>query len=793
MPTYNRRPFIAHAIRYFLRQDYQRKELIILDDGQDSIRDLVPESDMIRYYRLEERVNLGAKLNIACQYAKGDVIAHWDDDDWYAERRLQYQVDQLLTGKVEVCGINRLLYYDLRNHCAYRYVYPADQRAWLLGSSLCYTRETWSRNRFSEIDVGMDALFVSRVAPGRVKALADETISVHIIHDQNISPKRTADAWWQPYPVSEIQRIVDNDWEVYGGAESPATDRTADASARRALTTNTVKEGRPFRNVFACLVHENTSCIIDLVRNLHYHDPASVILLYNGSRDPGLLEDCEALEKFGVVVHPDAVAVEHGYLHPFALRCMEYSLAHLSFDTMTIVDSDQLCVQSRYTECLERFFSVSPNVGLLSNRPQRVRAEENEVHTAIQAFKEYELWKPFLKRFPGGEDKFVHWTFWPSTVFSAAACRDLTRLFREDTQLQEIMCKTQIWATEEIILPTLVSLLGYAIADTPFRYDFVKYRVAFTIGDMDQAVSKQDVFWVHPVPRRYEEPLRQHIRNTFGQYVRAAAAPTVLGTPATQPMHGTSAVVQTRAAGQVHCPSETASGFFRPLALIESLREIEGWLENQEADLLMAAVIKVCSNAGKAHEQAASSTGKAGGQESSGEAGEQADGAEAGRMSNIPCNIVEVGSYHGKATILMGSTARAFFPDAVITAIDPHDGLLGAVDRGITRHLPSYEKFRQNIEKARLTEMVRIIRDRSGNVKWQGPISLLLIDGLHDYPNVAADFWRFAASVTPGGYVCFHDYAEYYPGVTAFVDELVAGDQFCMAGLAGSLAVLQKK
>lgn len=740
MPTYNRRPFVAHAIRYFLRQDYERKELIILDDGPDAIRDLVPDSDSIRYYRLEQRINLGAKLNLACSYAKGDLIAHWDDDDWYAERRLQYQVDHLLSGKVEVCGINRLLYYDLRNHCAYRYVYPADQRAWLLGSSLVYTRELWDRNPFSEIDVGMDGLFVRRVPPDRVKALPDETISVHMIHDHNISPKKTDDGWWHQYPVSEIQKIVDSDWQYYGrpgpAPIAPPRDLTApprDAAPRRSFT-----------NVFACLVHENPGCIIDLVRNLHCQDPASVILLYNGGNDPALLRDCLPFEKFGAIVHPDPVPVSHGYLHPFALKCMEYALDNLRFDAMTIVDSDQLCVQPGYTASLERFFTAFPNVGLLSNRPQRVTAEEKAVHTAIQAFKEYELWRPFLRRFPGGEDKFVHWTFWPSTVFSAAACRDLTRIFRDDRQLQDIMRQTKIWATEEIILPTLVSLLGYEIAGTPFVYDFVKYRVTFTMRDIDQALAREDVYWVHPIQRKYEEPLRQHIRHRFSEYVsKTHPAVSEAGTTPFTP-----------AAARPPAPD-----LFRPLALLDSLHGIEGWLDNQEADLLIGILLKAC----KAPAQGAAR------------------------------NIVEIGSYHGKATVLLGSVAREFCPEAVIAAIDPHDGLLGAVDRGLTRHPPSYEKLRQNIEKAGLTDIVRIIKDRSCNVHWESPIALLLIDGLHDYPNVSGDFWHFAPWVVSGGYICFHDYAEYYPGVTAFVDELIAGDGYCMAGLAGSLAVIRKK
>ena len=48
MPTYNRREFVPRAIRYFLRQDYANKELIIIDDGTDAIKDLVSDDERIR-------------------------------------------------------------------------------------------------------------------------------------------------------------------------------------------------------------------------------------------------------------------------------------------------------------------------------------------------------------------------------------------------------------------------------------------------------------------------------------------------------------------------------------------------------------------------------------------------------------------------------------------------------------------------------------------------------------------------------------------------------------------------
>ncbi|HEY2726317.1 MAG TPA: glycosyltransferase family 2 protein, partial [Parafilimonas sp.] len=128
MPTYNRRNFVPFAIDYFLRQDYCNKELIVIDDGTDVIEDLIPNDPQIKYFQLDKKITLGAKLNLACNYAQGNIIANWDDDDWYAETRLSYQINALENDQAEVCGINNLLYYDLKNNRGYRYVYPANQK-----------------------------------------------------------------------------------------------------------------------------------------------------------------------------------------------------------------------------------------------------------------------------------------------------------------------------------------------------------------------------------------------------------------------------------------------------------------------------------------------------------------------------------------------------------------------------------------------------------------------------------------------------------------------------------------
>ena len=194
MPTYNRRAFVPHAVRYFLQQDYPNKELVIIDDGTDCISDLVPQHPGIRYKYLPQKITLGAKLNMACQYAQGTIIANWDDDDWYAPWRLGYQVAALMNEKKHVCGINQLLYLDLDSKRTFEYRYPSGQRPWLLGSSLCYWKKAWLRNQFADINVGMDGLFVWNMKAEEIGALENNRFAVHMIHPSNISPKDVSGA-----------------------------------------------------------------------------------------------------------------------------------------------------------------------------------------------------------------------------------------------------------------------------------------------------------------------------------------------------------------------------------------------------------------------------------------------------------------------------------------------------------------------------------------------------------------------------------------------------------------------
>lgn len=98
-PTYNRRRFIPSLIQMYENQDYRkdRMEWIILDDGQDKVKDLFDEVAKripnIRYISLDEKLLIGAKRNRLNQEAKGVILVAMDDDDYYPSCRVSAVVN----------------------------------------------------------------------------------------------------------------------------------------------------------------------------------------------------------------------------------------------------------------------------------------------------------------------------------------------------------------------------------------------------------------------------------------------------------------------------------------------------------------------------------------------------------------------------------------------------------------------------------------------------------------------------------------------------------------------------
>ncbi len=191
MPTFNRRPFVPKAIEYFLRQNYVFKQLIIVDDGSDSVEDLVPETNNVTYLKLNRKVMLGEKRNIAIEHSSGDVILHWDDDDWYSVNRIRYQVNSLVNEGADICGLDGGVYYDILEDqfwCCEDRLHKTLFYAEVIGGSICYRRSLWEKlgKFYPRSMLAEDSLFLRKIPRScRILKLPNQNALVYIRHTSN--------------------------------------------------------------------------------------------------------------------------------------------------------------------------------------------------------------------------------------------------------------------------------------------------------------------------------------------------------------------------------------------------------------------------------------------------------------------------------------------------------------------------------------------------------------------------------------------------------------------------------
>ncbi|MCD4788933.1 MAG: glycosyltransferase [Bacteroidales bacterium] len=277
MPTCNRREFVPQAIRYFLSQDYSNKKLLIVDDGAESVSELIPDHTQIRYLRLSGKQKLGTKRNYCVLESKGDLIMHWDDDDWMAPYRISYQVRELLEKKVEVCGLQQMLFYNLENGYSWLYRYPKNERNWLAGGSLLYTRDFWKQAPFPDVQEASDTRFVWSRKLNSYTSLDDYRFYVAMIHSRNTSPKKTNNSLWKPYPAEEMRILLSRDWDFYSSFHKSGL-RQKEYHGRRVFQLNNYKP------VSACLLSykrpNNLQLIIDSIHDYPFIDE---ILVWNNN------------------------------------------------------------------------------------------------------------------------------------------------------------------------------------------------------------------------------------------------------------------------------------------------------------------------------------------------------------------------------------------------------------------------------------------------------------------------------------------------------------------------------
>lgn len=168
---------------------------------------------------------------------------------------------------------------------------------------------------------------------------------------------------------------------------------------------------------------------------------------------------------------------------------------------------------------------------------------------------------------------------------------------------------------------------------------------------------------------------------------------------------------------------------------------------------------------------------------------------------------VEIGTYCGKSTLLLGAAAQE--RNSVLYTVDHHHGSeehqLGWEYHDASLVDPATGRFdtlptlRRMLDAADLDDHVVAVVGKSTTVArgWRTPLQFVFIDGGHSEAAAAADFDGWAKWVTPGGALVIHDvFGDPNDGGQApyhIYRRAVDSGQFREVSVTGSLRVLERK
>ncbi len=197
----NGRPdMVKRAIKSFRAQTYENKRLLVYCNGSPITRMVEGNHDIVDWatnYAADNK-SIGKLRNEANECAWGDIICHFDSDDWSHPNRIAEQVALLQSSGAECVGYDEMLFWRLapcgRWDCEgsgccrgceawlYRAAGCMHIKNYAIGTSMMYWRKTWEEFPFPDYSPGCDDL---RWAQGDSKT---GTRAVKIVSFSSIEP-----------------------------------------------------------------------------------------------------------------------------------------------------------------------------------------------------------------------------------------------------------------------------------------------------------------------------------------------------------------------------------------------------------------------------------------------------------------------------------------------------------------------------------------------------------------------------------------------------------------------------
>jgi glycosyltransferase involved in cell wall biosynthesis len=217
-PTRDRPHCLKRLCSCVLEQDWPNIEWLILDDSRRASPDFDNQTDeRFHYFHETTKRSLGMKRNELVRRSAGEIVVHFDDDDFYASSYVSNAVNSLVSEGADIRKLvglfiyddrfKKLFYWDQEGKPQWQFICKSDlplgtrmfdkiveQRAERhrlgYGFSYVYKRTLWEKVQFPDVEFAEDLEFMkSALALGCYSHFAHDTtgVCVHIIHGANLS------------------------------------------------------------------------------------------------------------------------------------------------------------------------------------------------------------------------------------------------------------------------------------------------------------------------------------------------------------------------------------------------------------------------------------------------------------------------------------------------------------------------------------------------------------------------------------------------------------------------------